>query len=92
MIDTLGFPEGVYVSGVARSSPASKAGISPFRSFAGNDQGDIITAIDDRPVGSVDDMVSYLNSKSPGDEIKISVYRDRQTVDLAVILDPWPDT
>ena len=80
------------MSGVARPSPASRAGISPFRSFTGDDQGDIITAIDDRPVVSVDEMVSYLNSKNPGDEITISVFRDSQTVVLAVTLDPWPDT
>ena len=92
MIDSLGFPKGVYVSGVSRPSPASRAGIDPFRSFSGDDQGDIITAIDDRPIGSIDDMVSYLNSKNPGDEVRLSVYRDRETVELAVTLDPWPDT
>ena len=92
MIDRLGFPKGVYVSGVAPSSPAARAGLDSFRTFTGDDRGDIITAIDDRRVESVDDMVSYLNSKSPGDKVKLSVYRDRKTIELAITLDPWPDT
>lgn len=92
MIDRHGFPEGVYVSGVARSSPASRAGIDSFRTFSGDDRGDIITAIDGTPVTSVADMVSYLNSRSPGDEVRLSVFRDRQTIELVVTLDPWPDT
>ncbi|MCH8309161.1 MAG: trypsin-like peptidase domain-containing protein [Chloroflexi bacterium] len=92
MIDRLGFPKGVYVLGVARSSPASRAGLDPFRTRSGDDRGDIITAIDDQPVLSVDDLVIYLNSKSPGDEVRLSVYRDRETIELFVTLDPWPDT
>jgi 2-alkenal reductase len=92
MIDSFGFPQGVFISGVARSSPASRAGLAPFTSFNGRDRGDIITAIDDTPILSIDDMVSYLNSKIPGDEVKLSVYRDSETVELTVTLDPWPDT
>ena len=92
MTETLGFPKGVYVSRVSRPSPASRAGLDPFFSFPGDEKGDIITAIDGRIIGSIDDMVSYLNSKSPGDEVKLSVYRDSQNVELWLTLDPWPDT
>ena len=92
MTETLGFPKGVYVSRVSRPSPASRAGLDPFLSFPGDEKGDIITAIDGRIIGSIDDMVSYLNSKSPGDEVKLSVYRDSQNVELWLTLDPWPDT
>jgi S1-C subfamily serine protease len=92
MIDSFGFPRGVFISGVARSSPASRAGLAPFTSFNGGNRGDIITAIDDTPILSIDDMVSYLNSKNPGDEVRLSVYRNSETVELALTLDPWPDT
>ena len=92
MTETLGFPKGVYVSRVSRPSPAARAGLDPFLSFPGDEKGDIITAIDGKTIGSIDDMVSYLNSKSPGDEVKLSVYRDSQNVELWLTLDPWPDT
>ncbi len=90
--DDQGFPKGVYITGVLNSSPAERAGLDPFRTRTGQDGGDIITAVDGVPVASVEDMVIYLNSKRPGDEVKLSIYRDRRTVELPIVLDPWPDT
>ncbi|HIN10856.1 MAG TPA: PDZ domain-containing protein [Acidobacteria bacterium] len=90
--DQRGFPRGVIITGVLKSSPADRVGLDPFRTRTGGDSGDIITAIDGVPVGSVEEMVSYLNSKRPGDRVKLSVYRDSRTIEVPVILDPWPDT
>jgi len=90
--DQRGFPRGVIITGVLKSSPADRVGLDPFRTRTGRDSGDIITAIDGVPVGSVEEMVSYLNSKRPGDRVKLSVYRDSRTIEVPVILDPWPDT
>ena len=90
--DQRGFPRGVIITGVLESSPADRVGLDPFRTRTGRDSGDIITAIDGIPVGSVEEMVSYLNSKRPGDQVKLSVYRDSRTVVVPVTLDPWPDT
>jgi S1-C subfamily serine protease len=39
----------------------------------------------------MEDMVSYLNSKSPGDQIELSIFRDRKTIEVSLILDPWPN-
>ena len=90
--DQWGFPRGVYITGVLESSPADRVGLDPFRTRTGRDSGDIITAIDGVPVASVEERVSYLNSKRPGDQVKLSVYRNSRTVEVPIVLDPWPDT
>ena len=90
--DRRGFPRGIYITGVLESSPADRVGLDPFRTRTGRDSGDIITAIDGVPVSTVEDMVIYLNTKKPGDQVKLSVYRDSQTVEVHIVLDPWPDT
>lgn len=85
----LGVERGIYVNRVFPHSPAQRAGLRP-----GSLQrpGDIILAIDGRPVSSVADMVDYLNTQRPGDVVTLTVYRGGQTLDLRVTLDPWPDT
>ena len=90
--DEFGFPRGVYITGVMEASPADRVGLDPFRTRTGRDSGDIITAIDGVLVSSVEDLVSYLNSKRPGDHVELSVYRDSQTIAIPMTLDPWPDT
>ena len=85
------FPRGIFVTGVFANSPARRAGLNPFRNMRTDVQGDIITAVDSLPVGSVEEMVGYLNSKQPGDVVTVTVFRNGaiRTVDLK--LDPWPD-
>ena len=90
--DDRGFPRGIFITGVLESSPASRVGLDAFRTRTGQGSGDIITAIDGVLVDSVEEMVSYLNSKKPGDRVKLSVYRDSRMVELTLVLDPWPDT
>ena len=85
-------PSGIYVTQVFRNSPASRAGLIPFTSLRGAGVGDVITAVDGVPVDSVEDMVSYFNGRKPGDEVVLSVYRQRRSIELEVELDPWPDT
>lgn len=85
-------PTGIYVTQVFSDSPASRAGLIPFTSLGRGGVGDVITAVDGIPIDSVEDMVSYFNGRKPGDEVVLSVYRQRQSIELEVILDPWPDT
>ena len=61
-----GLPSGILVTQVFSDSPAGRAGLRPFRGLTGDARGDIITAVDDVPVHSVDDMVKYLNDKNAG--------------------------
>ena len=87
-----GLPSGILVRGVFPDSPAQKAGLVPVQSLGPNPRGDVITAVDGRPVASVEDMVSYFNRLEPGAKVTLSVYRDAQTIEVEITLVEWPDT
>lgn len=88
---------GVMVRDVTRGGPAAAAGL---RGAEGEVQspvgrlpvgGDIITAVNGDPVPTMDDLISYLDTKTlPGDSITLSVWRDGQIIELPVTLQPRP--
>ena len=86
-----GLPAGILVTQVFADSPARRAGLRPFRGLTGEARGDIITAVDDVPVHSVDEMVRYLNSKNAGDAVTLFLFSDGEERTIEVTLDPWPD-
>lgn len=70
--NTLNLPDdvdgGLYIRSIRQMSPAAKAGLEPL---------DVITALDGEPVRDIIDLRKYLyNEKDPGDEMKITYYRD----------------
>ena len=92
VMEDLDIPSGIAIASVFNDSPAESIGLEPFRTVRGDVQGDVITAVDGRPVSSVDQMVSYFNTLMPGHTITLTVYRDEGTIDLDATLAPWPDT
>ena len=58
-------------------SPAAKAGLK---------RGDVITAVDGRPVSSEGDLRIYIVQKRPGSVIKLTYVRDGKTADADVTL------
>ena len=86
-----GLPSGILVTQVFSDSPAGRAGLRPFRGLTGEARGDIITAVDDVPVHSVDDMVKYLNYKNAGDAVTLSLFSRGEARTIQVTLEPWPD-
>lgn len=55
--------------------------------------GDIITAVDGHPVRQIDDIINYIESqKNVGDNIKLTVNRNGQTMDLTATLQARPNT
>ena len=92
LMEDLGIPSGIAILSVFNDSPAQSIGLEPFRTVRGAVQGDVITAVDGRPVSSVDEMVSYFNTLLPGHTITLTIYRDMDTIDLDATLAPWPDT
>jgi S1-C subfamily serine protease len=65
---------GAVVVDVRPDSPADRADLQ---------QGDIITAIDDEPVGSIAELVGRIQQRRPGDEVTLTVARpgtDERTV------------
>ena len=91
LMEDLGIPAGIAIASVFDDSPAQSIGLEPFRTLRGDVQGDVITAVDGRPVSSVDEMVSYFNTLLPGHTITLTIYRDMDTIDLDATLAPWPD-
>ena len=91
MREDRGLPRGIYVTGVFADSPAREAGVKAFPRFGYSGAGDVITAVDDVQVGSVDDMVGYLNTKIPGDAVTLTLVREGEQRTVEVTLDPWPD-
>lgn len=73
-----GLPSGAYVVSVEPGSCAEKAGIEP---------GDIITAIDDNPVRSDDELTSVKKGYRAGDEAQITVSRQRGDEVLTIVFD-----
>ncbi len=86
---------GAYVVSVTPGGPADQAGIlggSKPTSINGLQAGgDLITAIDGRPIATFDQLLSYLlTNKSPGDTVVLTILRDGQTQDVTVTLGKRP--
>jgi 2-alkenal reductase len=82
---------GVYVTGVTAGGPADRAGLKAGSRrtdipnlLAG---GDLIVAVDGRPVKTYNDLIGYLTkTKSPGDTITLTVVRGGEQRDLTLDL------
>ncbi len=86
---------GAYVISVTPGGPADQAGIragaAPTSIQGLNAGGDLITALDGKPVTTFDDLLSYLiTNKSPGDTVVLTVLRDGQAVDITLTLGKRP--
>jgi S1-C subfamily serine protease len=82
---------GVLVLSVAEGSGAEKAGLRGTRRDLSTGDvilGDIIIAIDGKPVKSSNDLYKHLDGKQVGDLVKIEVRRGEKTVSIEVELQP----
>lgn len=59
--------KGIYVNGVMEGKAADRAGI---------ERGDVIVAIDDKPVNNVAQLQEQVAVKRPGDEVEVKFIRD----------------
>jgi serine protease Do len=69
---------GVIVSDVERRSPAERAGIKV---------GDIILEVNGDKINSEEELFAILSDASPGDLLKLKVYREKKTLDLELKLE-----
>ena len=75
---------GAYVENVAPGGPAEKAGIA---------QGDVIVALDGRPVASYQQLGTLIHAHSPGDSATVTVVHPdgtRQTSTVTLGVNPLP--
>jgi S1-C subfamily serine protease len=76
-------PEGgAAVGGVVADGPASKAGLR---------EGDTIVEINGQPVRDSDDVSAVVNSRRPGDEVRVVVERSGERRTLTVTLGEQPE-
>jgi serine protease Do len=69
--------KGVIVENVVQGSPAAAAGVR---------SGDVITSLDGSPVGDGGELLQLLAKRQAGDEVKLGVRRDQQTLQMNVTL------
>jgi putative serine protease PepD len=84
---------GVLVGEVAPGGPAEKAGLkggAAANATGAPVGGDIITAVDNRPIKSVPEISGYLDTKAVGDKVTLTVLRDGKQMDITVTLAAWP--
>jgi S1-C subfamily serine protease len=91
-------PRGLLVVDVIAGSPAAQAGIrggNDPRSIDGRDinlGGDVITAIDDKTVRKIDDILVYLErEKTAEDNLRLTILRDGQLQDINISLAARPN-
>jgi S1-C subfamily serine protease len=72
---------GVLIARVKRDGAAAKAGLRETRRNPGDDPqwGDLIVAVDGKPIETVEELLTALEKHSVGDQVKLTIIRDLGT-------------
>ena len=86
--DSLGLPKSVAVIGVYPDSPANQAGIRPFKRAPDGSLvvGDVIVALNGKPIASFDDLLNALEQHQTGDTVTLSIVRGDKRLEQPVRL------
>ena len=71
------FENGIYVEEVTKNSSAENSSIK---------KGDIITKIDGKEINKMNELKEYIYTKNPGDEINLTILRNKNTIETKVTL------
>ncbi|MGN1306118.1 MAG: S1C family serine protease [Faecousia sp.] len=74
-MQSYGLPKGAAIKGVVEGSPAEKAGLKT---------NDIITAVNGEEISGQSELVKYVKAAAVGDKLKLTVYRQGETLELTV--------
>lgn len=69
--------KGIYIAQISLDSPAGKTGLKV---------GDIIVKIDDLELTKMCDLRRYIYTKSPGDDVKLTIYRNKKEIQINIKL------
>ena len=75
-------PGGALVASVAKGSPAGKAGV---------EQGDLVTAVDGKPVDDVEGFAFRFATRPVGGQATVSIQRGGKAISAIVALSPAPE-
>jgi S1-C subfamily serine protease len=79
--------KGVVVLRVIPDTPAAAAGLKGIsQSLAGIALGDVIVALNERPITNYDDLYNTLDGHKPGDRVMVTVMRDGKPVRIELNL------
>lgn len=70
-------PDGALISGVSPDSAAAKAGLK---------SGDVVTAVNGEPVVRSGELSSRIGMSTPGEQVKLTVWRDKQPREIQATL------
>ena len=86
MVKALGLPEeqrGVLVGEVIEGGPAEKAGLAA---------GDIVIALDGKPIKESSEIILNVGTKSPKSVVRLTVLRDGKKRTFRLSVASWPDS
>ncbi len=93
--------KGLLIASLEPDGPAEKAGLQGPKLIRRREQqgpvvyeyrtldrsaADLIVAVDGKPVNSIDDFLTLLDAKQPGDKVTVTVIRDGKKLDVPVRL------
>jgi S1-C subfamily serine protease len=79
--------QGLVIIAAVSGSSAEKAGIVGLeRTARGIKLGDVLVAIDDKPVATYDDLYGILDGRRAGETVKVKLLRDRKTIEVQLTL------
>ena len=76
-VENYELPEGLYISAVAENSDATAQGIR---------EGDILLAIDGQSVSATEEVAAIRDTKSVGDSLRFTIWREGETFEVDVRL------
>jgi len=75
--------DGALIAGIMRGSPASKAGIRT---------GDVLLAVNNKPISDSQNMIELIATLKPGDQAKLKLRRANRDIEVDVIIGKRPQT
>jgi photosystem II stability/assembly factor-like uncharacterized protein len=75
-------PGGAKLTQITPDSPAASAGLKV---------GDIIKAVDKKPLGKYEELAEHIRTHKVGDKLTLTIGRDKETLDIAVTLGKRPE-
>ncbi len=94
--------KGLQIAALSRGGPAKRAGLKGFQlirrqrregllaweqTFIDQSAADLIVGIDGKKTRSVDDLLTVIESKQPGDEVVLAIVRDGEPMRVTVTLE-----